>query len=233
MAAGRCDALMAPLAARLAAPGARPSTRPAASSTCGPSTTAARIGRLEKLGVTGVITNDPRLFGQLARARRWRPSSPPGRRPRWSGARPRWRPRRCVAARRRVRQRKRTTPRSVTGLDGLREAEAPAGLGRRRPCAVPTRAPAGVGVLDVRPRVLVDLVLHAEAHREPHALRRAGHRRADADRVRLLGRVADVDRRPRRRVLRARAAAGASRQASSGERAARSASRAKESSADL
>ncbi len=23
-----------------------------------------RIGRLEKLGVTGVITNDPRLFGQ-------------------------------------------------------------------------------------------------------------------------------------------------------------------------
>jgi glycerophosphoryl diester phosphodiesterase len=24
-----------------------------------------RIGRLEKLGVTGVITNDPRLFAQL------------------------------------------------------------------------------------------------------------------------------------------------------------------------
>ncbi len=28
----------------------------------------ARIGRLEKLGVTGVITNDPRLFGQLPSA---------------------------------------------------------------------------------------------------------------------------------------------------------------------
>jgi glycerophosphoryl diester phosphodiesterase len=27
----------------------------------------ARIGRLERLGVTGVITNDPRLFGQYAR----------------------------------------------------------------------------------------------------------------------------------------------------------------------
>jgi glycerophosphoryl diester phosphodiesterase len=27
----------------------------------------ARIGRLERLGVTGVITNDPRLFGQFAR----------------------------------------------------------------------------------------------------------------------------------------------------------------------
>ena len=25
----------------------------------------ARIGRLERLGVTGVITNDPRLFAQL------------------------------------------------------------------------------------------------------------------------------------------------------------------------
>ena len=43
-----------------------------------------RIGRLEKLGVTGVITNDPRLFAQLRRARRWRRNSPPGRPRRWT-----------------------------------------------------------------------------------------------------------------------------------------------------
>ena len=52
------------LAARHAAAGARRCARPAASSTCGRSTTAARIARLEQLGVTGVITNDPRLFAQ-------------------------------------------------------------------------------------------------------------------------------------------------------------------------
>ena len=66
--AGRCDALMAHW--RLVTPraGARRRARPAASSTSGPSTTRARIGRLEQLGVTGVITNDPRLFAQLPSA---------------------------------------------------------------------------------------------------------------------------------------------------------------------
>ena len=65
--AGRCDALMAHW--RLVSPRlVRAVSEAAASSTCGPSTTAARIGRLEKLGVTGVITNDPRLFAQLPSA---------------------------------------------------------------------------------------------------------------------------------------------------------------------
>ena len=68
MAAGRCDALMAHW--RLVTPRLVQgrAARRAASSTCGRSTTAARIGRLEKLGVTGVITNDPRLFAQLPSA---------------------------------------------------------------------------------------------------------------------------------------------------------------------
>ena len=151
MAAGRCDALMCHW--RLVTPRLVQgrATRRAASSTCGRSTTAARIGRLEKLGVTGVITNDPRLFGQLPeRAGR---GGVAGR----VGARARAVPglgRDLGLARQRVaaRQRKRTTPRSVTGLDGLREGEAPAGLDRRRPWRAPTHAPAGVGVLDVRPR---------------------------------------------------------------------------------
>ena len=38
----------------------------AASSTCGPSTTGRGSSELERLGVTGVITNDPRLFGRTA-----------------------------------------------------------------------------------------------------------------------------------------------------------------------
>ena len=65
---GRCDALMAHwrlVTPRLVRGG---HARPAASSTCGRSTTAPRIGRLERLGVTGVITNDPRLFAQLPSA---------------------------------------------------------------------------------------------------------------------------------------------------------------------
>ena len=59
---GRVDALMAHC--RLVTPrlvrGGR--AAPAASSTSGRSTTPAHIRRLEALGVTGVITNDPRLF---------------------------------------------------------------------------------------------------------------------------------------------------------------------------
>ena len=56
------DALMAHW--RLVTPAlVRAVARPAASSTCGPWTTRARIAALEAAGVTGVITNDPRLFG--------------------------------------------------------------------------------------------------------------------------------------------------------------------------
>ena len=51
-----------PLAARDAARWSRPSRRPAASCTSGRSTTAPRIRTLSAMGVTGIITNDPRLF---------------------------------------------------------------------------------------------------------------------------------------------------------------------------
>ena len=50
------------LGARDPAPGAGGRARRAASSTCGPSTTPTRIAKLDALGVTGIITNDPRLF---------------------------------------------------------------------------------------------------------------------------------------------------------------------------
>ncbi len=64
MAAGRCDALMAHW--RLVSPRLVRAVREAGGELYvwtvddGP-----RIGRLERLGVTGVITNDPRLFAQL------------------------------------------------------------------------------------------------------------------------------------------------------------------------
>ncbi len=62
------------LAARHAARCCARCARRAATSTCGRSTTASRSARLEALGVTGVITNDPRLFerrlGDLAAWRR-------------------------------------------------------------------------------------------------------------------------------------------------------------------
>ncbi|WP_028062851.1 glycerophosphodiester phosphodiesterase [Solirubrobacter soli] len=64
MAAGRCDALMCHW--RLVSPRLVRAVKEAGGELYvwtvddGP-----RIGRLEKLGVTGVITNDPRLFGQL------------------------------------------------------------------------------------------------------------------------------------------------------------------------
>ena len=51
-----------PLAARLAAAGGDGQRTPAASSTCGRSTTRRASGGSRTLGVTGVITNDPRLF---------------------------------------------------------------------------------------------------------------------------------------------------------------------------
>ena len=60
--AGRCDAIMAHW--RLVSPraGAGGRAAPAASCTCGRSTTRRASGALEAMGVTGVITNDPRLF---------------------------------------------------------------------------------------------------------------------------------------------------------------------------
>ena len=149
MAAGRCDALMAHW--RLVSPRLVRAVREAGGELYvwtvddGP-----RIGRLERLGVTGVITNDPRLFAQLLeRAGRGRVAGRVGAR---AGA--------------------------VAGLGGdlgrarQRVAAAPAephdAAQRRRPwpaCAnvklqpdstgapfaAPTRAPAGVGVLDVVP----------------------------------------------------------------------------------
>ena len=65
MAAGRCDALMAHW--RLVTPRLVTAVREAGGELyVWTVDDGRRIGRLEKLGVTGVITNDPRLFSQLA-----------------------------------------------------------------------------------------------------------------------------------------------------------------------
>ena len=67
MAAGRCDALMAHW--RLVTPRLVRAVREAGGELyVWTVDEAPRIGRLERLGVTGVITNDPRLFGQLPSA---------------------------------------------------------------------------------------------------------------------------------------------------------------------
>ena len=64
IAAGRCDALMSHW--RLVTPRlVRPVHEAGGEIFVWTVDEAARIGRLEKLGVTGVITNDPRLFAQL------------------------------------------------------------------------------------------------------------------------------------------------------------------------
>ena len=138
------------------------------------------------------------------RARRSRRSSPPGRRPRWSGGRPRWRPRPVRGSASPLRQRKRTTPRSVTGVRRVREAEAPAGLDRRRPWRCRrTRQPESASSTSAQcPSAAWYWTRKRIESRAPFGV--PGHRRADADRVGLLGGVADVDRRPRRRVARLR-----------------------------
>ena len=62
MAAGRCDALMCHW--RLVSPRLVKAVREAGGELyVWTVDDGRRIGRLEKLGVTGVITNDPRLFG--------------------------------------------------------------------------------------------------------------------------------------------------------------------------
>jgi glycerophosphoryl diester phosphodiesterase len=67
MAAGRCDALMAHW--RLVSPRLVRAVREAGGELyVWTVDDGRRIGRLEKLGVTGVITNDPRLFSQLPSA---------------------------------------------------------------------------------------------------------------------------------------------------------------------
>jgi glycerophosphoryl diester phosphodiesterase len=67
MAAGRCDALMVHW--RLVSPGLVIAVRESGGELyVWTVDDAARIGYLERLGVTGVITNDPRLFGQLPSA---------------------------------------------------------------------------------------------------------------------------------------------------------------------
>jgi glycerophosphoryl diester phosphodiesterase len=64
LSAGRCDALMAHW--RLVSPRLVRAVREAGGELhVWRVDEAARIGRLERLGVTGVITNDPRLFAQL------------------------------------------------------------------------------------------------------------------------------------------------------------------------
>ena len=64
MAAGRCDALMAHW--RLVTPRLVKAVREAGGELyVWTVDDGRRIARLEKLGVTGVITNDPRLFAQL------------------------------------------------------------------------------------------------------------------------------------------------------------------------
>ena len=83
--AGEIDALVAALAL-VDAPARRGRRRGAAArSTCGRSTTPPSIARLAALGVTGVITNDPRLFARSCRPTR---CSRAGRRRRRRGGRP-------------------------------------------------------------------------------------------------------------------------------------------------
>ena len=62
---GRDRRARAALARSLTPRSSRRSRRRAARSTCGRSTTPREIARLAALGVTGVITNDPRLFGAI------------------------------------------------------------------------------------------------------------------------------------------------------------------------
>ena len=67
MAAGRCDALMSHW--RLVSPRLVRAVRESGGELyVWTVDEAPRIGRLERLGVTGVITNDPRLFAQLPSA---------------------------------------------------------------------------------------------------------------------------------------------------------------------
>ena len=67
MAAGRCDALMCHW--RLVSPRLVKAVNDAGGELyVWTVDDGRRIGRLERLGVTGVITNDPRLFGQLPSA---------------------------------------------------------------------------------------------------------------------------------------------------------------------
>ena len=77
MAAGRCDALMCHW--RLVTPRLVEAVKDAGGELyVWTVDDGRRIGRLERLGVTGVITNDPRLFGQLPERAASRPSSRPG-----------------------------------------------------------------------------------------------------------------------------------------------------------
>ena len=88
--------------------------RPAATSTSGRSTTPRTSAASRRWASTGVITNDPRLFGSRARSVAAL-SSPPGRpagRESWPAVVVR---RACRTMWPLRRQRKRTTPRSVTG----------------------------------------------------------------------------------------------------------------------
>ena len=89
IAAGRCDAVMCHF--KLVTPALLEAVRGAGGELyVWTVDDARRIRSLEALGVTGVITNDPRLFdAALRRSSSWRPSSPPGRRPPWSGGRAR------------------------------------------------------------------------------------------------------------------------------------------------
>ena len=106
--------------------------------------------RLEALGVTGVITNDPRLFASASRSRRWRRCSRPGRRPRVE----RWPASVILRARRddaaaACSQRKRTTPRKRDRrrpAARTRSSSPPrrAARGRARACASPSRRPVDV-----------------------------------------------------------------------------------------
>ena len=67
MAAGRCDALMSHW--RLVSPRLVRAVREAGGELyVWTVDDGKRIGRLERLGVTGIITNDPRLFAQLPSA---------------------------------------------------------------------------------------------------------------------------------------------------------------------
>ena len=143
MAAGRCDALMCHW--RLVSPRLVKAVNEAGGELyVWTVDDGRRIGRLERLGVTGVITNDPRLFGQLPeRARRGRVA---GRVRARAGPVPRLRsdlggPWQRVAP----------APAQAHdaaqrhGLGRPREAERPAGLGGNAPGGA-ERAPAGIGV---------------------------------------------------------------------------------------
>ncbi len=169
IAAGRCDAVMCHF--QLVTPALLEAVRDAGGELyVWTVDDARRIRSLEALGVTGRDHQRPAAVRRVRRSSRWRPSSPRGRRPPWSGGRPPVISAARPTTRPSRRHRKRTTPRKVIGFAGGSNSKLqPDSIAR--PARALERAPARVGAGHVAPAVAV-AELHAEAH--PPRRRRAG-----------------------------------------------------------